>query len=51
MSILRAWVRHGWCYDRGQTGEAMTKQIIRVFFILTVAIITIAYLRTMVGIA
>ena len=29
----------------------MTKHFIRVFFIVTVAIITIAYLRAMLGIA
>jgi len=29
----------------------MTKTIIRIFFIITVAIITIAYLRTFVGLS
>lgn len=29
----------------------MTKHIIRIFFIVTVAIITIAYLRAMLGMA
>ena len=29
----------------------MTKHIIRIFFIVTVAIITIAYLRALVGIS
>lgn len=29
----------------------MTKRIIRIFFVLTVAIITIAYLRALLGIA